>query len=85
MKTKKNTTQKPAKKRPLFRMSRADVTGNLWVIADTPAEAVRIACKLWSLNGLAVPLHTEAKHLGTVDYIPALLRPHYEITPPANK
>lgn len=77
IKTKKKT--KPQVKHPLFKISQNGESHWLWIIARTAGDALAKAQRIWKIkkrdespNSISITCD------GTVDYIPALKRPHWE-------
>jgi hypothetical protein len=77
MKTEKKT--KPTVKHPLFKISQNGESHWLWIIARNAGEALEKAQRSWKNKKRdESPKSISITRDGTVDYIPALKRPHWE-------
>jgi len=81
MKTQIKTKNKPKPpvKYPLFRISQNGESYWIWIIAHTAGEALAKAHRIWKMKKRdEAPKSISITCDGTVDYIPALKRPHWE-------
>lgn len=77
-KTPEKKIAKPAVKHPLFKINRNGNSDWLWIVARSVADALAKAQTIWTRKKLDAPKSVNIEMSGTVDYLPALKKPHWE-------
>jgi hypothetical protein len=77
-KTPEKKAAKPAVKYPLFKISRNGESYHLLIVGRSVADTLTKAQTIWTRKKHDAPKSVNIEMFGTVDYIPALKKPHWE-------